>query len=96
MTGRCRDCRFFLDDPAELERELVGITILSSAYGDTRGDQGLCLVHQQLLTPGLTCERFEARGARAPVREGAPSGQGSAQGERGDSSIDRINLPVGR
>ena len=51
----------YLDDPAALERELAGLTILSSAYGDTLGDQGLCRVHQVLLTPGLSCPRFELR-----------------------------------
>jgi len=54
----CANCAEFLDDPKQLESELPGITILSSAYGDTRGDQGLCRRHQRLVTPGLTCEAF--------------------------------------
>jgi len=60
----CANCREFVDDPVRIEAELPGITILSSAYGDTRGDQGLCSLHQQLVTPGLTCSAFSpARGS---------------------------------
>ena len=54
----CANCAEFLDDPKQLESELPGITILSSAYGDTRGDQGLCCRHQRLVTPNLTCAAF--------------------------------------
>jgi len=54
----CANCAEFMDEPRQLESELPGITILSSAYGDTRGDQGLCRRHQRLVTPGLTCEAF--------------------------------------
>jgi len=57
----CGNCRHFIDDSVAFERELPGILALSSAAGDTRGDQGLCRVHSRLLTPGLTCERFQAR-----------------------------------
>ena len=54
----CANCAEFLDEPKQLESELPGITILSSAYGDTRGDQGLCCRHQRLVTPNLTCTAF--------------------------------------
>jgi hypothetical protein len=57
----CACCKHFCDDPVELERILTGILILSSAHGDTMGDQGICRLHRQLLTPGLTCSRFSAR-----------------------------------
>jgi hypothetical protein len=59
----CGSCRHFIDDAASFERELPGILALSSGAGDTRGDQGLCRIHNQLLTPGLTCDQFEARDA---------------------------------
>jgi len=38
----CRDCKYFNDDPQYLERELKGLTILSSAYGSTRANAGIC------------------------------------------------------
>jgi hypothetical protein len=64
----CGNCRHFVDDAAAFERALPGILALSSGAGDTRGDQGLCLVHDRLLTPGLTCERYEGRGATDSAR----------------------------
>jgi hypothetical protein len=57
----CANCRHFVDDPEVLERELPGINILSSTMGDTRGDQGICTFHEQLLAPTMTCENFWAR-----------------------------------
>jgi len=57
----CRRCRYFVDDPHAVEQAFVGLTILSSAWGDTRGNQGLCIVHQQFLTPKLTCNHFTIR-----------------------------------
>jgi hypothetical protein len=58
---RCGRCVFFVDDPRELERRLTGLTILSSAWGDTRGDQGLCELHHRLLQPAMICRRFVDR-----------------------------------
>jgi len=59
--GTCAGCVHLICDPAEFEDALPGILILSSGQGDSRGDQGLCRVHQRLLTPGMTCGRFEPR-----------------------------------
>lgn len=58
----CAHCAEFMDEPAQLEVELPGMNILSSAYGDTRGDQGLCRRHQRLVTPLLTCNAFRRVG----------------------------------
>jgi hypothetical protein len=58
---RCGCCAHFVDDPRELERSLPGITILSSAWGSTRGDQGLCGLHDRFLQPVMSCPRFVER-----------------------------------
>jgi hypothetical protein len=55
----CRGCRHFLGASRELEVELPGLTILSSAYGDSMGDQGLCRHHERLVPPGHTCPEFK-------------------------------------
>jgi hypothetical protein len=68
--GRCETCRHFVDRPHDLEAQLVGLTILSSAFGDTRGDQGLCEVHRQLLTPKLSCLHFSPRDGGSALRPG--------------------------
>jgi len=57
----CANCHSFLDDAAEFERALPGILILSSGQGESRGDQGLCRIHEKLGTPNMSCERFEVR-----------------------------------
>jgi len=38
---KCGLCRFFTGAPAELERAIPGLNILSSAYGSVRADTGL-------------------------------------------------------
>jgi hypothetical protein len=57
----CASCRHFLDDPQEFERMFPGILALSSGQGDTRGDQGICEIHQKLITPDLTCDQYVPR-----------------------------------
>ena len=57
----CAGCAHLEDDPKRLERTLPGLLILSSAHGDSRGDQGLCEVHDTLVTPDMTCDAFLAR-----------------------------------
>jgi hypothetical protein len=56
----CRGCHHFLGRSRELEAELPGLTILSSAFGDSMGDQGLCRLHERLVPPGHTCPEFKA------------------------------------
>jgi hypothetical protein len=45
----------------EFERALPGILILSSGQGESRGNQGLCQIHQRLVTPEMTCRHFQPR-----------------------------------
>ncbi len=57
----CRDCRFFTNDPELLEKELTGILILSSTYGSTRGEAGLCSVRDTFQGPVTGCPDFQPR-----------------------------------
>ena len=63
---RCKGCAHLVANPAELERLLPGLRILSSAYGSSRGDTALCLLHNRLLRPGPGCVDF----VRPPSAEG--------------------------
>jgi hypothetical protein len=66
----CRDCGHFLDDPQALEAEFAGLQALSSAYGSTRGQAGICLVDDTFRNPGPACPEFTERPApatRVPV-----------------------------
>jgi hypothetical protein len=62
----CANCRHFLDDPEEFERALPGILALSSGQGDTRGDQGICEIHEKMVTPNMTCEKHVFRQGAQP------------------------------
>lgn len=53
-----------MDDPLLLERQLPGILVLSSTYGSSRGDSGICMVFGTLQDPEAACDRFEGRRAR--------------------------------
>ncbi len=59
----CTSCRHFIDDPEALEDELKGLTILSSAYGSTRANAGICHKLRLFLEPVLAteCDDFEHR-----------------------------------
>jgi len=60
----CRGCRHFDDDPASIEDQLPGLTILGSAHGSARGAAGICRALDRFLEPvsASGCPRFEARG----------------------------------
>jgi hypothetical protein len=69
MDG-CHRCRHFVDDPQQLEDALPGLTILSSAWGSTRGRAGLCACHETWQDPVTGCPDFEPAPA-ATFRESA-------------------------
>jgi hypothetical protein len=50
-----------VDDPHELEKILDGINILSSTFGSTRGDAGICRAHDTFQLPVYVCDEFEPR-----------------------------------
>jgi len=54
----CRDCRYFNNDPAFLEREFAGLNALSSAYGTARGEDGICSKRSLYLSPAKQCKDF--------------------------------------
>lgn len=57
----CRSCAHFVDDPEQIEAQLPGINILSSAYGSVRGDAGICRKKDLFMEPVLArdCRFFE-------------------------------------
>ena len=58
---RCACCRHFMNDRAQVERELPGLLVLSSAYGDSWTHAGLCARHHVMLLPFNTCDGFAPR-----------------------------------
>jgi hypothetical protein len=59
-TGRCASCVHFRNDPAFLETAFKGLTSLSSGYGSTRGDDGICLKHDRYLSARASCGQYSA------------------------------------
>jgi hypothetical protein len=72
IDGRCSNCRHAVADPGELEREIVGFAILSSALGSTAGETALCRRHGYFVSRSGACDVFEP--SVAPVSAHARAG----------------------
>lgn len=59
MEKTCRDCKYFNNDPAWLERAFPGLNALSSAYGTARGEAGICSKRDLYLSPIKKCKYFD-------------------------------------
>ncbi|RFU47438.1 hypothetical protein D0B32_15110 [Paraburkholderia sp. DHOC27] len=57
----CAGCRFRADDRQTLEQRIPGLTVFSSGYGASVAATRLCLLHDQLVSPDDTCDRFAPR-----------------------------------
>ncbi|HBJ75137.1 MAG TPA: hypothetical protein DDY86_06430 [Syntrophaceae bacterium] len=55
---RCGNCAHFTDAPQVLEESFKGINSLSSVYGCSRGNAGICLFHNRYLLPVHSCPDF--------------------------------------
>jgi hypothetical protein len=62
----CASCRFFSAAPPDIESQLPGLRILSSAYAAVRSDDGLCRYHERYIAASSICEAF-APAARASI-----------------------------
>ncbi|NJN63849.1 MAG: hypothetical protein HC882_02510 [Acidobacteria bacterium] len=69
----CRHCERFMDDPLVLEAQWVGISILSSTFGSTRGRAGICQVTDLFQDPAPACPHFVARAVDARQAGGRSS-----------------------
>ena len=70
QKATCSECQLFVDDPHQLERIFPGILVLSSGYGSTRGDSGICTLTDLFQYPEAGCRFFQARrGCFEPVAE---------------------------
>jgi hypothetical protein len=60
-TPRCGSCRHFSDSAAQIEAQLPGLRVLSSAYGAVRSQDGLCGVHARYVAAYGSCASHEPR-----------------------------------
>jgi len=54
----CGSCLLFRNDAAYLEAAFAGLTSLSSAFGSTQSDDGICLLHDRVLSARALCPDF--------------------------------------
>jgi hypothetical protein len=60
-TTTCGGCSHFVDDPARIEALIPGLTAMGSARASVRGDDGICGMHDRIVTARDWCDRFRAR-----------------------------------
>lgn len=61
QKATCSGCQLFVDDPRQLERVFRGILVLSSCYGSSRGNSGICTLTDRFQYPEAGCRFFQAR-----------------------------------
>lgn len=61
VAPKCRHCRYFRNDAAYLEHSFPGLTGMSSGYGSTRSDDGICVRHDRYLRADASCAEFLSR-----------------------------------
>jgi len=69
MTGTCRGCVHFRNDPAFIESVFQGLNVMSSAWASVTAEDGLCLRHDRYLSAEASCGEFTARAAALAVAE---------------------------
>ena len=84
-AGRCSSCAHFRNDPAFLEQAFAGLTSLGSGYGSTRGNDGICLLHDRYLSARSSCAKFAAAFRAPGVAALDPELKSSA-----DRAVERI------
>jgi hypothetical protein len=57
----CGVCEHFNNEPLMLEELFSGINILSSVHGCSRGDAGICRLHDRYLLPSHCCRDFSKK-----------------------------------
>lgn len=59
-AARCALCRSFQASSQDIEAQLPGLRILSSAFASVRAGDGLCARHERYVSATSACEAFEA------------------------------------
>lgn len=57
----CGLCAHFVDDPALIEALIPDLPTMGSARASVRGDDGVCAVHDRIVTARDGCDRFSPR-----------------------------------
>ncbi|EEA03788.1 hypothetical protein BH160DRAFT_0907 [Burkholderia sp. H160] len=60
LTPCCAGCLHRMAERDALEQRIAGLVTFSSGFGANVADSRLCRLHDQLVSPGDVCARFEA------------------------------------
>ncbi|OLL29418.1 hypothetical protein BTH42_22970 [Burkholderia sp. SRS-W-2-2016] len=61
----CAACRHRVEERGALEQRIPGLVAFSSGFGASVAASRLCRLHDQLVSPGDSCARFEAKFERS-------------------------------
>jgi hypothetical protein len=64
----CLGCAHFVDEPGQFEALVPGMTAMGSARASVRSDDGICAVHDLIVSARDGCGRFSPRLTRDPRR----------------------------
>jgi hypothetical protein len=57
----CNGCVHFIDEPAGFEALIPGLRCMGSARASVRADDGICAVHDLIVSARDSCARFSPR-----------------------------------
>lgn len=57
-SGACADCMHFVNAPARIEAMIPGLTTMGSARASVRGEDGICIALDLIVSGRDTCGRF--------------------------------------
>jgi hypothetical protein len=57
----CADCAHFINEPARIEALIPGLNAMGSAWASVRADDGICAVHDLMVSARDSCDRFTRR-----------------------------------
>ena len=60
-VASCRNCIHFENNPAVIEKEYPGLTVMSSGYASVRDKDGLCNHNKLYLSAWDSCQGFTLR-----------------------------------
>jgi hypothetical protein len=58
----CGSCRYFCQEPREIELQMPGIRSLGSAHASVRDSDGICRRHDRYLGASSSCADYQPRG----------------------------------
>lgn len=59
LASSCGSCRYFCQEPHEIESQIPGLRSLASAHASVRGTDGICRRHDRYLGASSYCADYQ-------------------------------------